>query len=53
MIDRKNCCPKCGSNLIAREGIFVFCLTCDWACQKKRKDDDEITDIHKLKSDWH
>jgi ribosomal protein L37AE/L43A len=52
MIERKDCCPKCQSTLLARSGWFIFCLKCDWAVQKKRKSDDEIKEINQLKQEW-
>jgi hypothetical protein len=54
MIDRNNCCgnDKCNSKLLAREGRFVFCLSCDWAIQRKRKDDEGIETAPEQKDNW-
>jgi len=54
MIDRNYQCPKCGNKLLARYGIFIYCTLgeCDWAVQKKRKEDLGIPEITKMKKDW-
>jgi hypothetical protein len=54
-IKRNNCCPKCGSNLIARIWKIIYCLdnNCDWAIQSKRKEDLEIKTINEQADNWH
>jgi hypothetical protein len=50
---RKDCCPKCNYELLARKDNRIICLRgseCDWSIEAKRKDDDLITDIRKLRN---
>jgi len=48
---RTNVCPKCGSKIIVRQGIFIFCTesSCDWAIQSKRKEDIQIPLFSQIK----
>ena len=56
MINRKECCPDCGSKILARTGDNkIFCLNqgCTWTTEVKRKDDiEKIPEIHLLKKLW-
>jgi len=55
MTERKNICPKCGSNLLAREGDKIFCLRnpCEWFTEAKRKEDlTDVPEIHEYKDLW-
>ena len=55
MADRKNLCPLCGSNLLAREGDKIYCLSspCTWFTKAKRKEDStEVPEIHEYKDLW-
>jgi predicted small metal-binding protein len=55
MKDRKNICPKCGFNLLARSDNIIFYLNngCDWHIEAKRKDDiEKVPEIHNLKKIW-
>lgn len=52
MKDRKNCCPKCGYELLCREGDNIICLRCDWEIESKRQDDEELFKISELKEMW-
>ena len=55
MQNRANCCPKCGSNLLAKIWKIIYCLKddCDWAVQSKRKDDEKIETINEQKDKWY
>lgn len=48
-------CPKCGSQLLAREGKFIFCLnfSCNWAVQSQRDTDKEIKSVPEIKKEWY
>lgn len=48
-------CPKCGYQLLARCEDKIFCLNngCEWFTDSKRKEDEKVPDIHKLKDMWN
>ena len=55
MKERKPNCPKCGYELLAREGMNkIFCLRsgCNWFVEPKRKEDGSIPEIHTLEYLW-
>jgi len=52
--ERKNQCPKCGGNLLARSDNKIICLnpSCNWFIESKRKGDGSLPDFNELKSNW-
>jgi uncharacterized Zn finger protein (UPF0148 family) len=48
-------CPKCGYNLLARDGCVIICLdsNCDWAVQSKRQEDSNIPLYTDLKREFN
>jgi ssDNA-binding Zn-finger/Zn-ribbon topoisomerase 1 len=50
----KQICPKCGYHLLARKNDEkIFCLSCDWETEIKRKDDLDIPEINETADLWH
>jgi len=53
-MERNECCPKCGSSLLARIWKIIYCLnsSCDFAVQSKRESDKDIKSIQELQQEW-
>lgn len=55
MIERKQSCPICGFNIIAKVDNNIYCLNpkqCTWTTAVRREEDKQLPDIHEIKNMW-